>query len=139
MCFYADDTHPFLQHHLKLQPLSSRDPEPSEGLGSSCQRTPIYKPFTQCRPPVECPPHPAPHSITEEELLFVKTCLQRWRAEVENDINGTPTHASRCVFLSVLAAKPAPGTWGGAACLDHVYFPTTASQTQQKMEFIVCV
>uniref|UniRef100_A0A7N8XZF5 Ubiquitin carboxyl-terminal hydrolase n=1 Tax=Mastacembelus armatus TaxID=205130 RepID=A0A7N8XZF5_9TELE len=62
----------------------------SEGLVSSvssCQRTPIYKPFTQCRHPVDCPPHPAPHSITEEELHFVKTCLQRWRTEVENDIN----------------------------------------------------
>ncbi|XP_074528383.1 ubiquitin carboxyl-terminal hydrolase 28 isoform X2 [Halichoeres trimaculatus] len=54
---------------------------------SSCQRTPIYKPFTQCRHPMECPPHPAPHSITEEELHFVKTCLQRWRSEVENDMN----------------------------------------------------
>ncbi|KAM3601776.1 uncharacterized protein V6R79_018744 [Siganus canaliculatus] len=54
---------------------------------SSCQRTPIYKPFTQCRLPIDCPPHPAPHSITEEELHFVKTCLQRWRTEVENDIN----------------------------------------------------
>uniref|UniRef100_A0A8C6NXD0 Ubiquitin carboxyl-terminal hydrolase n=1 Tax=Nothobranchius furzeri TaxID=105023 RepID=A0A8C6NXD0_NOTFU len=52
------------------------------------QRTPIYKPFTQCKPPSECPPHPAPHSITEEELHFVKTCLQRWRSEVEHDING---------------------------------------------------
>uniref|UniRef100_A0A3Q1FCQ8 Ubiquitin carboxyl-terminal hydrolase n=1 Tax=Acanthochromis polyacanthus TaxID=80966 RepID=A0A3Q1FCQ8_9TELE len=50
-------------------------------------RTPIYKPFTQCRHPIDCPPHPAPHSITEEELHFVKTCLQRWRTEVENDIN----------------------------------------------------
>ncbi|XP_034033705.1 ubiquitin carboxyl-terminal hydrolase 28 isoform X3 [Thalassophryne amazonica] len=54
---------------------------------SSCQKTPIYKPFTQCRPPVDLPPHPAPHNITEEELHFVKTCLQRWRTEVENDIN----------------------------------------------------
>uniref|UniRef100_A0A8C4EXE0 ubiquitinyl hydrolase 1 n=1 Tax=Dicentrarchus labrax TaxID=13489 RepID=A0A8C4EXE0_DICLA len=40
-----------------------------------------------CRLPIDCPPHPAPHSITEEELHFVKTCLQRWRTEVENDIN----------------------------------------------------
>uniref|UniRef100_A0A7N8XEK6 Ubiquitin specific peptidase 28 n=1 Tax=Mastacembelus armatus TaxID=205130 RepID=A0A7N8XEK6_9TELE len=47
----------------------------------------INIPFTQCRHPVDCPPHPAPHSITEEELHFVKTCLQRWRTEVENDIN----------------------------------------------------
>uniref|UniRef100_A0A3B4WQQ9 ubiquitinyl hydrolase 1 n=1 Tax=Seriola lalandi dorsalis TaxID=1841481 RepID=A0A3B4WQQ9_SERLL len=66
------------------------DTDSPEGLVSSvssCQRTPIYKPFTQCRHPVDCPPHPAPHSITEEELHFVKTCLQRWRTEVENDIN----------------------------------------------------
>ncbi|XP_028276809.1 ubiquitin carboxyl-terminal hydrolase 28 isoform X3 [Parambassis ranga] len=59
----------------------------SESLVSSCQRTPIYKPFTQCRHHIDSPPHPAPHSITEEELHFVKTCLQRWRTEVENDIN----------------------------------------------------
>ncbi|KAM4619759.1 ubiquitin carboxyl-terminal hydrolase 28 [Polymixia lowei] len=63
------------------------DTVPSEGLVSSCQRTPIYKPFTQCRPVMDCPPHPAPHSISEEELHHVKTCLQRWRAEVENNIN----------------------------------------------------
>uniref|UniRef100_A0A8C4ZHX0 Ubiquitin carboxyl-terminal hydrolase n=1 Tax=Gadus morhua TaxID=8049 RepID=A0A8C4ZHX0_GADMO len=46
-------------------------------------RTPIYKPFTQCRPPMECPPHPAPHDVSEEELHHVRACLQRWRSEVE--------------------------------------------------------
>uniref|UniRef100_A0A4W5QKI2 Ubiquitin carboxyl-terminal hydrolase n=1 Tax=Hucho hucho TaxID=62062 RepID=A0A4W5QKI2_9TELE len=54
---------------------------------SSSQRTPIYKPFTQCRPLMDAPPHPAPHSVTEEELRFVKTCLQRWRTEMENNVN----------------------------------------------------
>ncbi|XP_068187212.1 ubiquitin carboxyl-terminal hydrolase 28 isoform X1 [Antennarius striatus] len=81
--------------HPISEPLSKDAGEPAETESSevlvssvsSCQRTPIYKPFTQCRPPVDCPPHPAPHSVTEEELLFVKTCLQRWRTEVENDIN----------------------------------------------------
>lgn len=78
--------------HPLSDPLS-KDSEPedlSEGIDagvSSCQRTPIYKPFTQCRHPMECPPHPAPHSITDEELFHVKNCLQRWRAEAENDIN----------------------------------------------------
>lgn len=67
----------------------------SDELVSSCQRTPIYKPFSQCRHPVDCPPHPAPHSITEEELHFVKTCLQRWRTEVENDINGMASFRSQ--------------------------------------------
>uniref|UniRef100_A0A4W5LXZ2 ubiquitinyl hydrolase 1 n=1 Tax=Hucho hucho TaxID=62062 RepID=A0A4W5LXZ2_9TELE len=53
----------------------------------SGQRTPIYKPFTQCRALMDTPPHPAPHSVTEEELRFVKTCLQRWRTEVEINMN----------------------------------------------------
>ncbi|CAL9684958.1 unnamed protein product [Knipowitschia caucasica] len=73
-----------------LGPKDSDPDEACESLGdgvSSCQRTPIYKPFTQCRPPVECPPHPAPHSVTEEELFHVKNCLQRWRTEADNDIN----------------------------------------------------
>uniref|UniRef100_A0A8C7WB09 Ubiquitin carboxyl-terminal hydrolase n=1 Tax=Oncorhynchus mykiss TaxID=8022 RepID=A0A8C7WB09_ONCMY len=51
------------------------------------QRMPVYKPFTQCRPPMDAPPHPAPHSVTEEELRFVKTCLQRWRTEMENNMD----------------------------------------------------
>ncbi|XP_044077692.1 ubiquitin carboxyl-terminal hydrolase 28 isoform X3 [Siniperca chuatsi] len=80
--------------HPLSEPISKDNSEPgdtdsSEDLVSSvssCQRTPIYKPFTQCRHPIDCSPHPAPHSITEEELHFVKTCLQRWRTEVENDI-----------------------------------------------------
>uniref|UniRef100_A0A667Z5U4 Ubiquitin carboxyl-terminal hydrolase n=1 Tax=Myripristis murdjan TaxID=586833 RepID=A0A667Z5U4_9TELE len=73
-----------------VSPLSEAMPADagaSEGQVPSQQRTPIYKPFTQCRPPMDCPPQPAPHSITEEELHFVKTCLQRWRTEVENNIN----------------------------------------------------
>ncbi|XP_029429918.1 ubiquitin carboxyl-terminal hydrolase 28 isoform X2 [Rhinatrema bivittatum] len=30
--------------------------------------------------------HPAPRVVTEEELHYVVTCLQRWRTEVEQDI-----------------------------------------------------
>uniref|UniRef100_A0A7N6F7E7 ubiquitinyl hydrolase 1 n=1 Tax=Anabas testudineus TaxID=64144 RepID=A0A7N6F7E7_ANATE len=83
-------------NHPVSEPASKDNSEPGDpdsssesqiSSVSSCQRTPIYKPFTQCRHPLDCPPHPAPHSITEEELHFVKTCLQRWRTEVENDIN----------------------------------------------------
>ncbi|XP_061658296.1 ubiquitin carboxyl-terminal hydrolase 28 isoform X2 [Syngnathoides biaculeatus] len=69
--------------------------EEEEGLVSSCQRTPIYKPFTQCRHTADCPPHPAPHSITEEEVHFVKGCLQRWRTEVENDISELKANIDR--------------------------------------------
>ncbi|XP_061103968.1 ubiquitin carboxyl-terminal hydrolase 28 [Conger conger] len=75
--------------HEGPSPSEPGDAGPSDG--SSCsqlatQRTPIYKPFTQCRPPTD-PLHPAPHSVTEKELHFVKGCLQRWRTEVENSIN----------------------------------------------------
>lgn len=63
------------------------DTGPSDGLQTATQRTPIHKPFTQCRPSLDVPLQPAPHSVTEEELHFVRGCLQRWRAEVENTIN----------------------------------------------------
>uniref|UniRef100_A0A8C7VXI2 Ubiquitin carboxyl-terminal hydrolase n=1 Tax=Oncorhynchus mykiss TaxID=8022 RepID=A0A8C7VXI2_ONCMY len=45
-----------------------------------------YGPVGQL-PPMDTPPHPAPHSVTEEELRFVKICLQRWRSEVEINMN----------------------------------------------------
>uniref|UniRef100_A0A8C7LAV5 Ubiquitin carboxyl-terminal hydrolase n=1 Tax=Oncorhynchus kisutch TaxID=8019 RepID=A0A8C7LAV5_ONCKI len=76
------------------KPIISLTASPSSSLLSTCQqkhsssqRMPIYKPFTQCRPPMDAPPHPAPHSVTEEELRFVKTCLQRWRTEMENNMD----------------------------------------------------
>ncbi|XP_075888245.1 ubiquitin carboxyl-terminal hydrolase 28 isoform X2 [Nelusetta ayraudi] len=71
------------------------DADSSEGLVSSCQRTPIHKPFTQCRPPVDCSPQPAPHSVSDEELHSLKTCLQRWRTEVENDISELKANIDR--------------------------------------------
>uniref|UniRef100_A0A8C4ESF2 ubiquitinyl hydrolase 1 n=1 Tax=Dicentrarchus labrax TaxID=13489 RepID=A0A8C4ESF2_DICLA len=98
------------------------DTDSPEGLVagvSSCQRTPIYKPFTQCRLPIDCPPHPAPHSITEEELHFVKTCLQRWRTEVENDINGTLIiHAASLSALLVHEGQASAGHYW-AYIYDH--------------------
>ncbi|KAI7795734.1 putative ubiquitin carboxyl-terminal hydrolase 28 [Triplophysa rosa] len=73
---------------VPIEPSSEPDDtSPSDGLQTATQRTPIHKPFTQCRPSLEIPLQPAPHSVTEEELHFVIGCLQRWRAEVENTIN----------------------------------------------------
>ncbi|XP_041948042.1 ubiquitin carboxyl-terminal hydrolase 28 [Alosa sapidissima] len=63
-------------------PPSSDAPSPSPA-----QRTPIHKPFTHWCPPQDGQVQPAPHSITEEELQVVRGCLQRWRAEVDNDVN----------------------------------------------------
>ncbi|XP_032905783.1 ubiquitin carboxyl-terminal hydrolase 28 isoform X4 [Amblyraja radiata] len=64
--------------------------EPTEGTGpvgtAQLQRATLHKPFTQSNPPMETPAHPAPRNITAQELAFLDNCLQRWRAEVENDI-----------------------------------------------------
>ncbi|XP_016050825.1 ubiquitin carboxyl-terminal hydrolase 28 isoform X8 [Erinaceus europaeus] len=44
------------------------------------------KPLTSSRSSLEMPAHPAPRTVTSEEISFVKTCLQRWRSEIEQDI-----------------------------------------------------
>lgn len=44
-------------------------------------------PFTSPHSSLEMPaPPPAPRTVTDEEMNFVKTCLQRWRSEIEQDI-----------------------------------------------------
>lgn len=44
-------------------------------------------PFTSPHSSLEIPaPPPAPRTVTDEEMNFVKTCLQRWRSEIEQDI-----------------------------------------------------
>lgn len=46
----------------------------------------VNKPLTSSRSPLEMPAHPAPRTVTDEEINSVKTCLQRWRREIEQDI-----------------------------------------------------
>lgn len=44
-------------------------------------------PFTSPHSSLEMPaPPPAPRTVTDEEMNFVKTCLQRWQSEIEQDI-----------------------------------------------------
>ncbi|KAL2807249.1 ubiquitin carboxyl-terminal hydrolase 28 isoform 29, partial [Daubentonia madagascariensis] len=55
----------------------------------SCAEDSLHKskPLTSSRSSVEkMPAHPAPRKVTEEEMNFVKTCLQRWRSEIEQDV-----------------------------------------------------
>uniref|UniRef100_A0A8C9TYJ6 Ubiquitin carboxyl-terminal hydrolase n=1 Tax=Scleropages formosus TaxID=113540 RepID=A0A8C9TYJ6_SCLFO len=73
-----------VRHQLQTSPA---DPSSHRDPSSDKPRSPVHKPFTQCRPVMDAPQHPSPHSISEEELLCVKSCLQRWRIEVENSIN----------------------------------------------------
>ncbi|XP_055477972.1 ubiquitin carboxyl-terminal hydrolase 28 isoform X3 [Psammomys obesus] len=42
--------------------------------------------FTSAHSSLGMPAHPAPRTVTDEEMNFVKTCLQRWRSEIEQDI-----------------------------------------------------
>ncbi|XP_062867188.1 ubiquitin carboxyl-terminal hydrolase 28 [Trichomycterus rosablanca] len=80
-------TEPSSEHTSQTE---ADDAGSSDGSGctpSSTQRTPIHKPFTQCRPPTDWPLHPAPSSVSDEELHFVRSCLQRWRTEAENNMN----------------------------------------------------
>ncbi|KAM5185625.1 ubiquitin carboxyl-terminal hydrolase 28 isoform 7-T7 [Callospermophilus lateralis] len=44
------------------------------------------RPLTSPRSSLGMPAHPAPRTVTDEEKNFVKTCLQRWRNEIEQDI-----------------------------------------------------
>uniref|UniRef100_A0A2K5PDL7 Ubiquitin carboxyl-terminal hydrolase n=1 Tax=Cebus imitator TaxID=2715852 RepID=A0A2K5PDL7_CEBIM len=44
------------------------------------------KPLISSRSSMEMPAQPAPRTVTDEEINFVKTCLQRWRSEIEQDI-----------------------------------------------------
>ncbi|KAF0873565.1 UBP28 hydrolase, partial [Crocuta crocuta] len=46
----------------------------------------MNKPLTSPRSSMETPLWPAPRTVTEDEINFVKTCLQRWRSEIEQDI-----------------------------------------------------
>ncbi|XP_065508108.1 ubiquitin carboxyl-terminal hydrolase 28 isoform X2 [Caloenas nicobarica] len=39
-----------------------------------------------CGSPAEMSDRPAPRAVSEEELNLVRTCLQRWRDEVERDV-----------------------------------------------------
>ncbi|NXS56162.1 UBP28 hydrolase, partial [Brachypteracias leptosomus] len=55
-------------------------------LGNSSSQ---HKPITSLQPsgsPAEMLESPAPHMVSEEELNLVQTCLQRWRNEIEQDV-----------------------------------------------------
>ncbi|KFQ26791.1 Ubiquitin carboxyl-terminal hydrolase 28, partial [Merops nubicus] len=52
---------------------------------SSPQHTPSA-PFQPSHSSAEVLERPAPHVVSEEELNLVQTCLQRWRNEIEQDV-----------------------------------------------------
>ncbi|XP_074707266.1 ubiquitin carboxyl-terminal hydrolase 28 isoform X5 [Strix uralensis] len=44
--------------------------------------------------------HPAPHVVSEDELSLVRTCLQRWRNEIEQDVQDLKESIAR-ITLSI--------------------------------------
>ncbi|XP_032694200.1 ubiquitin carboxyl-terminal hydrolase 28 isoform X4 [Lontra canadensis] len=67
-----------------------RSSQDVEGTFSSEDSLPkskaMNKPLASSRSSMEMPAQPAPRTVTDEEINFVKTCLQRWRSEIEQDI-----------------------------------------------------
>ncbi|XP_075402733.1 ubiquitin carboxyl-terminal hydrolase 28 isoform X2 [Tenrec ecaudatus] len=65
---------------------SSQDAERAFSSPEDPVLTSKIKPLVSSRSSTETPAQPAPRTVTEEEMNFVKTCLQRWRSEIEQDI-----------------------------------------------------
>ncbi|KAM4757522.1 ubiquitin carboxyl-terminal hydrolase 28 isoform 3-T3 [Cyanocitta cristata] len=58
---------------------------------------------TELQPPVspaELSERPAPHVVSEEEMKLVQTCLQRWRNEIEQDVQDLKESIAR-INLSI--------------------------------------
>uniref|UniRef100_A0A8D2DJB8 Ubiquitin carboxyl-terminal hydrolase n=1 Tax=Sciurus vulgaris TaxID=55149 RepID=A0A8D2DJB8_SCIVU len=83
--------------HCPVSDLTSKEstsPECSQDVEStfSSSEDSLHKsevassPLTSPRSSLGMPAHPAPRTVTDEEKNFVKTCLQRWRSEIEQDI-----------------------------------------------------
>ncbi|XP_059563807.1 ubiquitin carboxyl-terminal hydrolase 28 isoform X2 [Myotis daubentonii] len=89
-------TSPLSPVHCPVSDLTSKESTSKESssqdvestLSGNClhKSTTVTTPLASSRPPVSMPAHPAPRAVTEEEISFVKTCLQRWRSEIEQDI-----------------------------------------------------
>ncbi|XP_035571889.2 ubiquitin carboxyl-terminal hydrolase 28 isoform X4 [Canis lupus baileyi] len=93
----AHMTLPLSSVHCPVSDLASKEStskesssQDVEGTFSSEDSLPesiaMNKPLTSSRSTMEMPAQPAPRTVTDEEINFVKTCLQRWRSEIEQDI-----------------------------------------------------
>uniref|UniRef100_A0A674II70 Ubiquitin carboxyl-terminal hydrolase n=1 Tax=Terrapene triunguis TaxID=2587831 RepID=A0A674II70_9SAUR len=69
----------------------NKSTENTEGAASTLINPPSQEELMSKLPqpsclPAEMPECPAPRVVTEEEMSLVRTCLQRWRSEIEQDI-----------------------------------------------------
>ncbi|NXJ69642.1 UBP28 hydrolase, partial [Rostratula benghalensis] len=65
--------------------LESPDSGPEEGVSFPAGPS-RPQPWSLSPQPREAPERPAPRLVSEEELRLVGACLQRWRAEIEQDV-----------------------------------------------------
>ena len=73
--------------------LEKKDTPTEDGAFFLANSSPQQKSTTPLQPsgsPAEISERPAPHVVSEEELNLVRTCLQRWRNEIEQDVQGWP-------------------------------------------------
>lgn len=73
--------------------LERKDARTEDGAFFLANSSPQQKPSALLQAsgsPAETSERPAPRVVSEEELNLVRTCLQRWRNEIEQDVQGWP-------------------------------------------------
>ncbi|XP_044853013.1 ubiquitin carboxyl-terminal hydrolase 28 isoform X5 [Mauremys mutica] len=71
---------------LETESTENTDGTTSTLINPPSQQELMSKPPQPSCLPTEMPECPAPRVVTEEEMSLVRTCLQRWRSEIEQDI-----------------------------------------------------
>ncbi|XP_040390214.1 ubiquitin carboxyl-terminal hydrolase 28 isoform X6 [Cygnus olor] len=69
-------------------------------LANSSPQKKMNVPLQPSGSPAEISERPAPHVVSEEEMNLVRTCLQRWRNEIEQDVQDLKESITR-VNLSI--------------------------------------
>ncbi|NXI34849.1 UBP28 hydrolase, partial [Galbula dea] len=69
-------------------------------LANSSLQHKLSSPLQPSSAPADMSQHPAPHVVSEEELNLVQTCLQRWRNEIEQDVQDLKESIAR-INLSI--------------------------------------
>ncbi|NXJ51818.1 UBP28 hydrolase, partial [Spizaetus tyrannus] len=83
--------------------LERKDARTEDGAFFLANSSPQQKPSALLQPsgsPAETSERPAPHVVSEEELNLVRTCLQRWRNEIEQDVQDLKESIAR-IDLSI--------------------------------------
>ncbi|XP_052639736.1 ubiquitin carboxyl-terminal hydrolase 28 isoform X3 [Harpia harpyja] len=83
--------------------LERKDARTEDGACFLANSSPQQKPSALLQPsgsPAETSERPAPHVVSEEELNLVRTCLQRWRNEIEQDVQDLKESIAR-IDLSI--------------------------------------